>query len=55
MTQSAADDRLVVSRVVDDETFDIVVPFRQIVNGRAPNFRLWPNDSIFVPSFRLLP
>ncbi len=55
LTQSAADDRLVVSRVVDDETFDIVVPFRQIVNGRAPNFRLWPNDSIFVPSFRLLP
>lgn len=55
LTPNAANDRVIVTRVVEETTHDIVVPFQQIVNGRAPNFRLWPSDSIFVPSFRLLP
>lgn len=55
LTPNAAKDRVVVTRVVDEDTHDIVVPFEQIVNGRAPNFRLWPSDSIFVPAFRLIP
>ena len=55
LTASAANDRVVVTRVIDGQQHEIVVPFQQIVNGRAPNFGLWPNDTVFVPSFRLIP
>lgn len=55
LTANAANDRVIVTRVIDGVTREIVVPFQQVVNGRAPNFVLWPNDSIFVPSFRLIP
>lgn len=55
LTANAAEDRLIVTREVEGEIQEIVVPFKQIVSGRAPNFRLWPNDSIFVPSYRLIP
>ncbi|MFT6398348.1 MAG: polysaccharide export outer membrane protein [Bradymonadia bacterium] len=55
LTPNAAEDRVIVSREVDGEMREFVVPFKQVVSGRAPNFRLWPNDSIFVPSYRLIP
>jgi polysaccharide export outer membrane protein len=55
LTANAANDRVVVTRIVDGERHEIVVPFQRILNGRAPNLRLWPNDSVFVPSFRLIP
>lgn len=55
LTANAAEDRVIVSREVDGEMREFVVPFKQVVSGRAPNFRLWPNDSIFVPSYRLIP
>ncbi|MCB9519365.1 MAG: polysaccharide biosynthesis/export family protein [Myxococcales bacterium] len=55
LTPNAANDRVVVTRVMDGETRDIVVPFKQIVSGQAPNFPLWPNDTVFVPSYRLIP
>lgn len=55
LTANAAEDRVIVTREMEGEIQEIVVPFKQIVSGRAPNFRLWPNDSIFVPSYRLIP
>ena len=55
LTANAAEDRVIVTREVEGEIQEIIVPFKQIVSGRAPNFRLWPNDSIFVPSYRLIP
>lgn len=55
LTREAAKDRLVVTRRVDGETVEIIVPFQQILNGRAPSLPLWPGDSVFVPSFRLIP
>lgn len=55
LTANAAEDRVIVTREVDGELREFVVPFKQVVSGRAPNFRLWPNDSIFVPSYRLIP
>lgn len=55
LTDSAAADRIMVTRIIDGTATEIVVPLRQILAGRAPNFRLWPNDIVTVPSFRLLP
>jgi polysaccharide export outer membrane protein len=55
LTDNASADRVVITRLIDDIATEIVVPFRQILAGRAPNFRLWPNDIVTVPSFRLLP
>jgi protein involved in polysaccharide export with SLBB domain len=55
LTDSAAADRIIVTRIIDGTATEIVVPLRQILAGRAPNFRLWPNDIVTVPSFRLLP
>lgn len=55
LTSDAAKDRLIVTRIVDGETEEITVPFQQILNGRAPSLPLWPGDSVFVPSFRLIP
>ena len=55
LTANAAEDRVIVSRDIDGDVQEIVIPFKQVVSGRAPNFRLWPNDSIFVPSYRLIP
>jgi protein involved in polysaccharide export with SLBB domain len=55
LTANAAKDRLVVARLVDGAVREIVVPFQLIVRGRAPNFPLWPGDTIFVPTYRLIP
>lgn len=54
-TENAAMDRVIVTRIIDGQTTEISVPMRAILAGRAPNFRLWPNDIVTVPSFRLLP
>ncbi len=51
----AAMDRITVTREIDGESVEIVVPLKQIMNGRAPNFALWPGDIVHVPSFRILP
>ncbi len=55
MTNSAAKDRLVITRLVDGEFTEIVVPFQQVLSGRGPDLPVWPNDSIFVPTYRLIP
>lgn len=55
LTDNASADRVVITRLIDGVATEIVIPFRQILAGRAPNFRLWPNDIVTVPSFRLLP
>lgn len=55
LTASAAKDRVTISRNVDGVVEEIEVPFQQILNGRAPDMLVWPNDSVFVPTFRLIP
>jgi polysaccharide biosynthesis/export protein VpsN len=59
LAQGASDnaslDRVVVTRNIDGVLTEIVVPVRLITAGRAPNFRLWPNDIVTVPTFRLIP
>lgn len=55
MTREAAKDRVLVTRLVDGEQVEIIVPFQQVLNGRAPSLPLWPGDRVFVPTFRLIP
>lgn len=55
LTPSAASDRVVITRVIEGQATEIQVPLRAILAGRAPNFRLWPNDIVTVPSFRFIP
>lgn len=55
LSANAARDRVVITRMVEGRAEEIVVPFQQVVNGRGPDIPLWPNDSIFVPSYRLIP
>lgn len=55
LTDDAAMDRVTVTRDVDGVSTEIVVPLKQIMNGRAPNFALWPGDIVHIPSFRILP
>ena len=55
LTPNAAPDRVVVTRVVDGEIIEIIVPAGTIIAGRAPNFPLWPDDTVFVPQYRLIP
>jgi polysaccharide biosynthesis/export protein len=55
MTREAAKDRVLVTRLVDGEQVEILVPFQQVLNGRAPSLPLWPGDRVFVPTFRLIP
>lgn len=53
--QDADQGRVVVTRIIDGAPNEIIVPFKQILRGRTPNFLLWPGDSVFVPTFRLIP
>ena len=55
LADDAAMDRITVTREIEGESVEIVVPLKQIMNGRAPNFALWPGDIVHVPSFRILP
>jgi protein involved in polysaccharide export with SLBB domain len=55
LTADAAEDRVVVTRIVDGRSVEVVVPLKQILSGRTPNFLLWPGDIVTVPAFRLLP
>lgn len=54
INENAVGDRVIVTRVIDGVTHEITVPFREIVRGSAPNFRLWPNDIVTVPTYSLL-
>lgn len=51
---TAAKDRVQLTRVVDGEAIEIIVPFQQVIRGRAPNMMLWPGDIIYVPTAGLL-
>lgn len=55
LTREAAKDRVIVTRQDDSGLVEIVVPFQQVLSGRVPTLPLWPGDSVFVPSFRLIP
>jgi polysaccharide export outer membrane protein len=55
VSDNASLDRVVVTRNIDGVLTEIVVPVRLITAGRAPNFRLWPDDIVTVPTFRLIP
>lgn len=55
LSDNASLDRVVVTRSIEGVLTEIVVPVRLITAGRAPNFRLWPDDIVTVPSFRLIP
>lgn len=52
-SSEAGQDRVIVTRVLDGEQHEIEVPLRLVMSGRAPNFFLWPNDTVFVPTSRL--
>ena len=55
VSELGSHDLVIVTRVVDGQMIDIRVPLREVMNGRAGNLRLWPNDTVFVPSNQLLP
>lgn len=55
LSSEAREDRLTVTRIVDGRAMEIEVPYREVLAGRAPNFRLWPDDIVTVPMYRLLP
>lgn len=52
-SEAAARDRVVVTRTIDGQIHEIHVPVDTIMNGQAPNFPLWPNDTVFVPEYTL--
>jgi polysaccharide export outer membrane protein len=54
-SENAAADRAIVTRVVDGQVVEIPVPLQEVMRGRAPNLRLWPSDTVFVPTYQLLP
>lgn len=53
VSAEAVQDRVIVTRIVDGVQHEIEVPLRLVMSGRAPNFYLWPNDTVFVPMSRL--
>ena len=55
ITENAARDRAVVTRTIDGVQHEIEVPLQLVMSGRAPNLRLWPNDTVFIPSYRFFP
>lgn len=54
VNENSSDERVIITREVNGETIDIDVPIRAILRGSAPNFRLWPNDIVTVPPYRLI-
>lgn len=54
VNENSSDERVIITRDVNGETIDIEVPIRAILRGSAPNFRLWPNDIVTVPPYRLI-
>jgi len=54
VSDNAHSDRVVVTRTIDGTAREITIPYRSIISGRAPNFRLWPNDIVTVPTYRLI-
>ena len=53
-TETAARDRVQVTRVHDGESFEISVPVQQVIRGRAPNMMIWPGDIVYVPNAGLI-
>lgn len=54
LTESAAKDRVQVTRNIDGTLHEITVPVQQILRGRAPNMLIWPGDIVYVPSAGLI-
>lgn len=54
LSPTAAKDRVQLTRIVDGETVEILIPMQQVMRGRAPNMMLWPGDIIYVPNAGLI-
>lgn len=51
---NAAKDRAQLTRVVDGERMEVVVPLQKVMRGRAPDMMLKPGDILYVPTIGLI-
>lgn len=51
---TAAKDRVQLTRIVDGQSVEIIIPMQQVMRGRAPNMMLWPGDILYVPTAGLI-
>lgn len=47
--ERAAPNSTLLTRELEDRKIQVEVPFQEIVEGRQPNFRLYPGDIVFIP------
>lgn len=51
---NAAKDRVQLTRVIDGERIEVVVPLQKVMRGRAPDMMLKPGDILYVPNIGLI-
>lgn len=52
--ENAAKDRVQLTRVIDGERTEIVVPLQKVMRGRAPDMMLKPGDILYIPTLGLI-